>query len=407
MDFAKYLDVLNTYMTEIIGAVSILVVIIIYIMIKKAYSKKMANKNKEALSPIELDTQPQNEEYEEQPTTQTQTLMDEQSFQQEIAANIPQQVYEEKPQPIQTQPVQNKPVQSQPIQEKPIQKKPTQSQPKSNIRQKRDVPPHGKIIKDNFKEFAGIRILVAEDNIINQKVIGGLLADTGIDITIADDGQIALDILEKDSNFNFILMDAHMPRVDGFEATRTIRQNSAYDHIVVVALSGDTASDDLKKMREAGMEEQLEKPLKMDALYDILYAYGKASSNSNTPQESDEYIEIVMTKELNGNKGLQICGGDKSFYDEILSEFVSTYSNSANKLTFLLQNKEIQHADRFLLDIVGITANIGADNLHDIAQKLKENIQHSQNIQTGEYLRILKEYEQHLILLLNDIDEHK
>ena len=231
-------------------------------------------------------------------------------------------------------------------------------------------------------------------------MISGLLADTGIEITIADDGQEALDILEKDSDFAFILMDAHMPRVDGFEATKIIRQNPDYDHILVVALSGDTAADDIKKMRDAGMEEQLEKPLRMDALYDILYAYSGIESEE---ENDDEYIEVVMTKELDGNKGLEICGGDEDFYDEILKEFLNSYSNSAKKLNDLIQNKQIEHADRFLLDIVGITANIGADNLHNIAQNLKEAIR---NLQEQKYLSILKEYEQHLTQLLKDIEEH-
>ena len=184
--------------------------------------------------------------------------------------------------------------------------------------QKRNVPSHGKITKQHFSEFSGQRILVAEDNVINQKVINGLLAGSGINIVMADDGQIALDILEKDSDFLLVLMDAHMPRVDGFEATRAIRSNPKYDHILVVALSGDTASDDIAKMKAAGMAEQLEKPLRMDSLYDILYAY----TGQESKEENSDYSEVVMTKALNGEKGLATCGGDEEFYHEILNELL-------------------------------------------------------------------------------------
>lgn len=138
---------------------------------------------------------------------------------------------------------------------------------------KRDVPPCSTISKEDFKQFAGERILVAEDNLINQKIIKSLLADTGIEIVLADDGQIALDVLKQDSNFVMILMDVQMPRVDGFEATRQIRANPNYNHIVVVALSGDTTADNIEKMKASGMSEYLEKPLKMVALYNIFYAY--------------------------------------------------------------------------------------------------------------------------------------
>lgn len=267
-------------------------------------------------------------------------------------------------------------------------------------RYKREVPAHSKITKQNFTEFSGQRILVAEDNLINQKVITGLLAGSGIDVTIADDGQDALDILEKDDDFLMILMDAHMPRVDGFEATRLIRKNPNYDHILVVALSGDTAADDIAKMEDAGMEEQLEKPLRMEALYNIFYAYtGEAKENND---ESDE-IEVIMTKELNGDKGLGICGGDDNFYKEILKEFVTDYSDSALKLQEYLENDKIPEADQLLLDIIGVTANIGADTLHDIANDIKSTLTDKEE---KSYLSLVSHYTHHLELLIQDINDY-
>jgi CheY-like chemotaxis protein/HPt (histidine-containing phosphotransfer) domain-containing protein len=233
-----------------------------------------------------------------------------------------------------------------------------------NTIQKRSVPEHGKITKQNFSEFAGERILVAEDNIINQKVLLGLLAESGIELVVANDGQEALDILENDTNFLMILMDAHMPRVDGFEATRIIRANPKFDHIVVVALSGDTSSDDIQKMKNAGMAEQLEKPLRMESLYKIIYAY----STKETQQET------AVTNILDVDEGVQICGGDENFYREILSEFISDYGDSADRLGELLRAHDMHGADALLLDIVGVTANIGAYCLGDIASDLKRSL---------------------------------
>ncbi len=231
--------------------------------------------------------------------------------------------------------------------------------------QKRAVPPHGKITKQNFSEFEGERILVAEDNLINQKVLVGLLAGSGIELVLADDGQEALDILENDTNFLMILMDAHMPRVDGFEATRIIRENPKFDHILVVALSGDTASDDIQKMKNAGMSEQLEKPLRMESLYNIIYAY----TGKETP--TDEFVKSVMSNNLDVEKGLQTCGGDEEFYREILSEFITDYADSSDKLGIFLRSHNLQDADVYLLDIIGVAENIGAHPLGEIASKLK------------------------------------
>ena len=389
----------NDYMTQIIGGVAIIILIIAYIIIKKSSSK---NKKIQTLkmhdSPLKpVEAVKKSDIIEDAfDTTDTDIIDDHFDTQSQEDEFVLQENLSGKEEGSFESPTQPKTVTTEATTEATTETKP---QTITKKRPKKDVPPHGKIVKDDFKMFEGARVLVAEDNLINQKVIGGLLADTGVEIVLADDGQIALDILQQDSNFDIILMDAHMPRVDGFEATRLIRQNPDYDHILVVALSGDTASDDIKKMQDAGMEEQLEKPLRMDALYDIFYAY-----IDNSKESDEEYIEVLVTKELDGNKGLEICGGDEEFYNEILDEFIQTYTNSSNNLAKLLQAKQFKEADKLLLDIVGITANIGADNLNNLAQKLKVSIQ---NPQDRKYLNILKDYHQHLVQLLKDIKKYR
>jgi len=257
-------------------------------------------------------------------------------------------------------------------------------------RVKRDIPLHSKITKEDFKEFAGQRILVAEDNIINQKVISGLLSDSDIEVVFADDGEFLLEILEKDSNFNFILMDAHMPRVDGFEATRRIRENPNYNHIIIIALSGDTSENDIKKMSDSGMEEHLEKPLRIDDMYDVLYAYTNPSK--------------ATFKELDIETGLNICANDVEFYHEILDEFTHKYFDSASKLKKYINEDEILKADRHLLDISGISANIGANNISKISLKLKSAVSKCED---ENYINLLIEYEKSLLNLLKEIKKYK
>jgi CheY-like chemotaxis protein len=211
---------------------------------------------------------------------------------------------------------------------------------------------------------------------------------------MANDGQEALDILENDTNFVMILMDAHMPRVDGFQATRIIRANPQYDHILVVALSGDTAADDIQKMKNAGMSEQLEKPLRMESLYKIIYAYTGKETDKKEPAEA------VMTKNLDTEKGAQTCGGDDNFYREILSEFMADYANSSDTLGELLRANNMQAADALLLDIIGVAENIGAHPLGEIASNMKLALTdtHEQN-----YFSLFDQYKVHLDRLMQDI----
>lgn len=385
---------LEQYQTEILALVALLVVVLVYIMIKKRTSKTEDS----------IETEINSEELAQIEIEEPEDIVDE--YDEDIAKNI----IEEDPQ-VEIQETEEQEPEDElngseegTFEEPPMQRKTDNTpaiEPTHEIK-KRSVPPHDKITKDNFKEFAGERILVAEDNLINQKVISGLLAGSGIEITIADDGQEALDILQKDSDFLLVLMDAHMPRVDGFEATRQIRANSAYDHVLVVALSGDTAADDIKKMTEAGMSEHLEKPLRMDSLYDILYAY---TGNSKKDDEDDgEYINAYVTKELDGDQGLDVCGGDEGFYHEILDEFVATYENSTQELGDLLRAGKLEAADRLLLDLVGLTANIGAKNLNDISHIIKASLNDTTE---KSYLTLVDQYKTSLDNLIKDIKEYK
>lgn len=253
----------------------------------------------------------------------------------------------------------------------------------------------GTITKENFKEFEGLRLLIAEDNLINQKVIVGLLKDSGINIKIANDGQECLEILAEDSNYPIILMDAHMPRIDGLEATRRIRANPMYDHITVMALSGDTGADDIRKMRECGMEEQLEKPLKVAALYQALYCYFDPNAVGGPAEELPEI-------HLDNSLGLEMLGGDLELYHEILREFQSLYHDSDEKIELWLKHGDNDKAKALLLDVKGIGESIGTAELTQTAEEFREAIIANQTEKFGQLLNI---YRSQLQSILADIAE--
>ncbi len=250
------------------------------------------------------------------------------------------------------------------------------------------------INKGSFKEFAGLRLLIAEDNLINQKVIVGLLKESGINIKIANDGQECLDILKEDPNYQIILMDAHMPRVDGLEATRRIRANPAYNHITVMALSGDTGADDIRKMRDAGMEEQLEKPLKIAALYQALYCYFDPNAISGAEEEMKIHLDNAL--------GLEMLGGDIELYHEILAEFQSLYHDSDEKIEIWLKHGDLDKAKALLLDVKGIGESIGTAELTQTAEEFREAILAGQSDQ---YPKLLTRYRTQLQSILSDMAE--
>ncbi len=275
------------------------------------------------------------------------------------------------------------------------------------VRKKRESTRNGrKISKNDFAEFSGKRILIAEDNLINQKVINGVLNESGIDVVMADDGQFVMDILEKDSDFEIILMDAHMPRMDGFEATRAIRENPAYDHIVVVALSGDTAVDDIRHMSEAGMEEHLEKPLKMDALYDVMSMYYSMDDDVVDEPQTQAVEELEIEMDINDvacldyDLGLEICGNDEVMYKELLKEFFIGYKDSSKRMRDALVNKDYALAQSILIDVKGTASNLGAKQFIMITEKFIEALAKND---TASYTQLFKDYQNYLLALLKSI----
>ena len=132
-----------------------------------------------------------------------------------------------------------------------------------------------------------MRILVAEDNPVNQKVTVGLLERRGHQVVLASDGKQVLDILDQDSTFDLVLMDIQMPNMDGYETTRAIRKRQQeIGPLPIVALTAHAMEGDRKRILEAGMDDYLAKPITPDNLYEMVERFGPADSSPKLNQRS-------------------------------------------------------------------------------------------------------------------------
>ncbi|QSZ42829.1 response regulator [Sulfurimonas aquatica] len=128
-----------------------------------------------------------------------------------------------------------------------------------------------KYTKDDLKKLTPQKILLAEDNHINQAVIKGLLTGTNIEVFCANDGEEVLEeLFTSEYPYKLILMDINMPNLDGYEATSKIRENYKYDDISIIALSGDVSTEDIERTKNSGMQEHLAKPIDIQEFYRVL-----------------------------------------------------------------------------------------------------------------------------------------
>lgn len=222
------------------------------------------------------------------------------------------------------------------------------------------------IHKDDFKVFAGATILVAEDNVINQKVLTSLLKESGINVELADNGQIALNMAHT-KHYDLVLMDMNMPVMDGYEATANLKASKETAELPIVALSGETMPDEIAKMQASGLDDRLEKPIKVQALYSVF----------------SKYLEVHVVKEQEHSglpdklylfeDALERCGGDRELYKELVEEFIKLYKNSDELLYQYYEQKNSEKLKELSLDIKGVSANIGAYALANAAQIINES----------------------------------
>ena len=120
-----------------------------------------------------------------------------------------------------------------------------------------------------------MRVLLAEDERINQLYMLHLLQGAGHDVSVANDGQQVLDLVWT-QEFDIVLMDVQMPRLNGLEATRTIRSNTAFQtpaSVPIIALSAHSSAKDLESFQAAGMDDSLTKPIDEAALFALIKAH--------------------------------------------------------------------------------------------------------------------------------------
>ncbi len=129
----------------------------------------------------------------------------------------------------------------------------------------------------------GVHVLLAEDNLVNQKVAIGILKKKGVNVSIANNGVEALKLLQDNEagTFGAILMDMEMPEMDGYEATRRIRAGNHCTHIPIIAMTAHALQGDRERCLEAGMDDYITKPVNPKLLYQTLALYLADQAHTN------------------------------------------------------------------------------------------------------------------------------
>ena len=235
----------------------------------------------------------------------------------------------------------------------------------------------------DLSALRGARILLVEDNELNQEVAAGLLTEGGFRVDIADNGQIAVERVQQTA-YDLVLMDMQMPVLDGVSATREIRQWPGCTALPIVAMTANAMQQDKERCLAAGMNDFITKPIEPDELWAALQRWIKpplagvqagAASPPVALSDADLPGDIAG---LDVAAGLRRARGKPTLYLSFLRRFVANQTPVAEAIRAALDRDDWATAERLAHTAKGVAGAIGAAGVQDAAAALERAIQQRQ-----------------------------
>ncbi len=218
-------------------------------------------------------------------------------------------------------------------------------------------------------QLTGLRILLVEDNQINQQVAQELLSAEGALVSVAENGQLAVDALSGASRpFDVVLMDIHMPVMDGFTATRVIREQLGNFSLPIIAMTANAMASDREECLAAGMNDHIGKPFDLSQLIATLLRHTAATQRvQRSTDKTEDDAALPAAGILDADSALERMGGNATFYQGILRSYLSELSVLPEKMAALLSKGAEQDAKRLMHTFKGLSATVGANALTAVA----------------------------------------
>lgn len=243
-----------------------------------------------------------------------------------------------------------------------------------------------------------LQILIAEDHPTNQKVLTRMIEMYGHTATVVPDGLAALEALKVQA-FDLVLMDCHMPRMDGITATQIIRQlGSVYSEIPVIGISADILSTTRDKCFAAGMNAMVAKPLNFLTLFleiekSIPIKKTSAAPSNATETSGKSTIDSFATLDPQALKKLRSLNrlGDKDFAEEMIEDFVRTTPEKIAQMIEFLQKEDLKACFSMAHSLKSSAATIGALDMRDMAEVLEQACTEGRLGEVKQYVQALSE----------------
>jgi PAS domain S-box-containing protein len=246
----------------------------------------------------------------------------------------------------------------------------------------------------------GAKILLVEDNEINQEVAKEILEGAGLIVSLADDGQQAVNMI-KENQYDAVLMDVQMPVMDGYTATREIRNlKSEIRNVPIIAMTAHAMAGDEDKSLQAGMNGHVTKPIDPDQLFSTLQKWIQpadertptrkvdvsAAKETVSPAPAEVRQEPGLPDSLPGfdlAEGLNRLQGNQKLYRKLLLDFGAKYTTAAAEIRQALNSRDFEQAHSLIHNLKGLAGNLAASALQAAAIEIEKLVKGDQKQQAS------------------------
>jgi signal transduction histidine kinase/CheY-like chemotaxis protein len=239
----------------------------------------------------------------------------------------------------------------------------------------------------------GARVLLVEDNELNQEVAKGLLEEAKVSVDLAENGEVAVRMV-RERGYDVVLMDMQMPVMGGIEATRAIRSDPRFRTLPIIAMTANAMAADREKCMEAGMNDHVAKPIDPDELFSALLKWIKPRETKGSPAKAAASAKPVETPaDGSDTKALEIVGidtksalkrmgGNRRLYESLLHKFAEQQAGAVEGIRAALEAGDASTAERAAHTLKGVAGNLGAAALAEAAAKAETAVKTGQGVET-------------------------
>jgi CheY-like chemotaxis protein len=251
--------------------------------------------------------------------------------------------------------------------------------------------------QSGIEKIPKLKILVVDDDILNQRMMQLLMTREGHQVDLASDGLEALESI-KLKRYDVVFMDLQMPVMDGIEASRRIRawENGGH-HTFIVALTASYLPEQGQLLFEAGIDNYISKPFELEQVQRLLKYGFQARIENDVNQPEILGKEVQSKKVLDTQKGIIQVGGDEDTYRELLEDFIDGLPRRLRTIQDLFASKDLVELSRAAHNLQGIAANLGAAELSACVRKLDRQ---SVEGYTEAFVSLIQEFQLTVIRLL-------